>query len=1724
MPTFPPRTPAEPRPDRTTREDGTAESAAGAPVPAARVASGFSAHDAAVLDELGLDDPVEQAPVDPAELALHRVTAVLVAHQGLRWLPDALDALERSRRAPDRVVGVDSGSTDGSDALLAERLGSLVRVPPETGFGAAVAAGLAASPAVRAPAAEAGERVEWVWLLHDDCAPAPDALESLLELAVRRPDAAVLGPKVREWRAHGRQLLEMGITLTGAGRRHTGLERREYDQGQHDAVREVLAVGSAGMLVRRDLWDRLGGFDPALPIFRDDVDFCWRANAAGHVVLVCPGALVHHAEAAAHGRRRLGTTRARAHLVDRRNALYVLLANSGSRWTFPLVVLRVVVGSLLRALGFLLGKQPAIAAEEMRALGSVLAAPRRLLAARRQRAATRTVSPRRLRRLFPGFGVQMRQATDTLRGVVSGTASGQDVAGARRRMGGSFGDEDDLEPDVPLFRGLVRGEAVLVAALALAALFAARSMLGGGRLMGGALLPAQDGAGGLWDSYVASWHAVGIGSATPAPPYLAVVGFLGALLAGSASLAVDLLLLAAVPLAGLTAWVALRGVTVSRVLRLLVAAVWAFVPATTGAIAAGRLGTAVLAVLLPLLLRAGVRAVHDPRLEAGERPPLHRAFGAGLLLAVVVAFTPVLWPMAVVAGVLASALVRSLAALIRVAVVLALPVVLLLPWTLHVAGTPSLLLVEAGLPGPGLSEPRVPGWQLALAAPGGPGTAPVWLYAGVLLAAAAALAAASRRRLVLLAWCLALLGLAAATVLARTAVTAPTLQTPVVAWPAPGVVVALAGLLLAGVVAAEAVPVRLAADSFSWRQPVAVLLGAAVLVVPLVAGLWWVVRGSGDPLDRRDPSVVPAYVADEAARPDHPRTVVLRRAADGRVRYALIRGSGPRLGDAETSPSLADSAALDEVLGDLLSGRGSDAVQRLSHFAVRYVYLPGPVAGSAEQVLDATPGLVRASAPEGSAMWRLDAVSSRVRTVAADGTEAPIPSQRVDVAADLPAGPDGRVLLLAEQSDGGWRASLDGVPLAPRTVDGWAQGFVLPAQGGRLVVEHSGGSRAGWLLAELVLVGAAAVFALPGIRRDRSSVGDALELDAPDDEQLGGPAEEEPAPVVAADPFTPTALLGAGRGFRGRRAKRTGRAARRRAAPLSAEDWLTAGEVPGERRPEDGAEDGPVDGPGDGPGDGPVDGPVHHPAASSDTAAATPDATAGDGDVPRTAAVSGRRWSVAVLVALSAVIVVAGLLPAPAQTAPQRRPGHSEPLAAASASCPWVGGEPGLTSTVSAMTLPAGALPAAGGQAPGPGLVRVERLAGTEPGGAAAKPLLRLRARGAAGSAPVESARATGVAAYGSGSLAPGMVAEASMRGSRAGAVRGLAAAPCTVPSTQAWFVGPSGQVGSRARLVLANPADVPAVASLRVWDEQGPVEAPGAADLGIPARGERSVTLDALAPGARRLAVQVVSGAGRVSAAVQIREVAGLDATGLSWVPPTAAPSRRIVVAGVPGVGERTLFVVAPGERDAVVSLRLLGPRGAFAPEGRDAMTVPAGTVKALDMGASAGADPVAVELSSDVAVTAGVRVERSTAHGLPDFAYTAASGVLDGAAATFVPGGGLGSTLLLSAPGPAGKARLRWLDAAGGTVTDSTVAVAAGATRAVGLHPPSRAAGGSLVVSSVAAGSPLAAVRLTAGTGDGGALLDLVPLNSPPTVVQVPKVAQDLSTGLSGGGAQPR
>ncbi|MEV7603270.1 glycosyltransferase family 2 protein [Kitasatospora sp. NPDC089797] len=1075
----------------------------------------------------------------PPAYPRHLVTAVIVSHDGARWLPQALAGLLGQDRQVQRILAVDTGSTDTSPQLLADTLadwlpesGPLV-LGRRAGFGTAVAEAVAGSPPLRPedlpyrldpsgydpvtggwddfgdPLSQeddlgrGGPRetqpVEWLWLLHDDCEPQTDALRRLLQVADSTPSAAVVGPKLRSWYDR-RQLLEVGVTIARSGRRWTGLDRREQDQGQHDQVRPVLSVSSAGMLVRRDVFEELGGFDRALPLMRDDTDFCWRVNAAGHRVVIAPDAVLRHAEAASRERRAIDCGASHPHRVDKAGAVYTLLTNCKGA-LFPYVLLRLVLGTLVRAVTNLLGKDPRQAVDELAGLGHELVRFPRLLAARKQRARTRAADALDDRTLFPAPGATTRLAVEGVIGSLG--IGGGDDSGSRHgsvEAGGDEDGEDLVVEQFALLKKLARRPApVLFAALLVFALIACRSLFGSGELFGGALLPASDGAGGLWAMYADAWHPVGTGSAAAAPPYLGVLAVLSWLLFGHADLALTLLVVLTVPLAAVSAYLVSRPLLDSKLVRAWASATYALLPAATGALAQGRIGTAVLAVLLPPLARAAAIAaglgIRQESAAKGARPGWRPVWMTVLLLTLATAFVPLTWALAVplCLAVLLLAVLRGGAfssggaALrllgLRVLVILAVPVVVLAPWSLSVLSHPQWLLLEAGLPG--LHGAGASAAGLLLVNPGGAGVPPVWLSTGVVLAALAALLRADRRRAVLAAWGAAGAGLVFAVAVAGTSVTPASGGQPVPAWAGPATLIAGIALLAAAAIGADGANARVAGIAFGWRQPVAALVVAAAVLAPLGTGLWWALTGAGGPLQRAQSGQVPAFIAEEAGTSDRSRTLVVT-GQKGAVRYTVVRGAGLTLGQAESTvdPATGTQDGLNKMVGSLLAGSGADQANALAGYGIAYVLVERQAVDAFKDVLDATPGLVKANQDRDAALWQVNGAPAVRAVITAPGANpVVVPSGARDLTATVPAGPDGRVLRLAESAAPEWKATVGGTALESVTVDGWAQGFKLPAAGGKLSVTREGGlAHTGWIWAQVLLGLTILVLALPGRR------------------------------------------------------------------------------------------------------------------------------------------------------------------------------------------------------------------------------------------------------------------------------------------------------------------------------------------------------------------------------------------------------------------------------------------------------------------------------------------------------------------------------------------------------------------------------------------------------------------------------------------------------------------
>ena len=996
----------------------------------------------------------------------------------------------------------------------------MISAGPRSRFGAAVAAGLAELPASFSEGADQ----EWIWLLHDDSAPDPRALEELLFAVERAPSVAVAGTKLVEW-DNPRRLVEVGLSVSRRAERLTLVDADELDQGQYDSRSDVFAVNSAGMLVRRDAWRALGGFDPALPGPGDDVDLCWRARLAGHRVIVVPSARVRHA-----GGR---TAAPAAEWAARRAEVYLRLVHSPA-WQLPFLAVGAVLGGLWRFLLGMVAKDPGYAVRALGASAAGVLHPAQLRRSRRRAAATRT----RPRGAVNGLVTGPREVREHRRSLFEAQAAPgpkPDAVGpgatAHEPTGDIHDDFADLATPARSWVGLGALTAVLI--LLAASLTALRGLLGAPAVAGGALLPVSETLGGIWANASTWWSAVGAGLPGHGDPFDYLLWLLGVAGAGNANIAVLVLVLLALPLAALAAWFAAGAFTRRRGLRFWAAMVWGTAPALQLGLGEGRLGAVLVHLTVPLAVLAVARAVgagappeaadvaHDAgtavaaRPGTGGVPSWTAAAAAGLAFAVLAACAPLTVPVMVLTVLV---LTLRLGRRARTLWWSLLPAAaMLLPAVLSALGTNlRALAADPGLP---LAFAPADPWQQLLGYPVGfdvfdqllpalPAQVPWALILAlavggpVVALAVLGLFRGPRGSLARLCWLVALVCFAGAFGAAylATGATSSALVTP---FPGPLVSIGVFCLLSAALPAAasllrdgkraarrsRAVPRRRRASAAVLGLVLAAgpALSLTAFVLPTLTDLTEdsaALPGSRVQIRASASAMLPMTASDRGNGPDATHALVVGTDADGVVTAALMRGGGTTLDalsaqatsravvgtDPEGQLALDDAAAADirRAAAMVTEGNGADPREELRRLGAAFVVLQH--SGTASELLstriDSVPGLAAVGSTNAGWLWRVtgsldeagteaeSAAAGRARVEAPDGTtESVLASGVQDASGVLEPGEEGRRLVLAERSDPGWFATLDGKDL-PDASEGWAQAFALPAGGGELQVGY----------------------------------------------------------------------------------------------------------------------------------------------------------------------------------------------------------------------------------------------------------------------------------------------------------------------------------------------------------------------------------------------------------------------------------------------------------------------------------------------------------------------------------------------------------------------------------------------------------------------------------------------------------------------------------------------
>lgn len=204
-----------------------------------------------------------------------------------RFLPGLIASVEGEGDA--EVIVADNASDDGSVEMMAEKFPSVRTIVLDRNYGFAEGYDRALEDI----------EAEYFVLINSDVEVSAGWLGPLTEWMDSHPECGACGPKLHSW--YERDRFEYAGAAGGYIDRYgypfcrgRVLGMTETDNGQYDEPKDVLWVSGACLMVRSELFRKLGGFDRRFFAHMEEIDLCWRIQLAGYRVTALPFSTVYH--------------------------------------------------------------------------------------------------------------------------------------------------------------------------------------------------------------------------------------------------------------------------------------------------------------------------------------------------------------------------------------------------------------------------------------------------------------------------------------------------------------------------------------------------------------------------------------------------------------------------------------------------------------------------------------------------------------------------------------------------------------------------------------------------------------------------------------------------------------------------------------------------------------------------------------------------------------------------------------------------------------------------------------------------------------------------------------------------------------------------------------------------------------------------------------------------------------------------------------------------------------------------------------------------------------------------------------------------------------------------------------------------------------------------------------------------------------------------------------
>lgn len=256
------------------------------------------------------------------------ISIVVLNYNGLQFCKDCFDSIRELTYPYYEVIMIDNLSTDDSVTYVRTHFPEvrIIELDQNNGFAKGNNIGVHAA------------RGKYLFFLNQDTVLEKDCLHELVQAIESDPNIGICGAKMMFW--NEKQVINSTGLIINKICFCWDRGSFECDLGQYDEDTEVVSVSGGAMLIRKDLFDKLGGFDAEYFMYYEDLDLGLRTWLTGYRVIFVPKAVIYHKMQYSYQKYY------HFEYLDHRNRLRTMLKNVSLKnlvWMLPLSVFNDVI-------------------------------------------------------------------------------------------------------------------------------------------------------------------------------------------------------------------------------------------------------------------------------------------------------------------------------------------------------------------------------------------------------------------------------------------------------------------------------------------------------------------------------------------------------------------------------------------------------------------------------------------------------------------------------------------------------------------------------------------------------------------------------------------------------------------------------------------------------------------------------------------------------------------------------------------------------------------------------------------------------------------------------------------------------------------------------------------------------------------------------------------------------------------------------------------------------------------------------------------------------------------------------------------------------------------------------------------------------------------------------------------------------------------------------------